>query len=262
MTYDPYEAKEAKDAKDAGNTGAAGAAGDTGHKRDTDRLTTAGEVERALRSERGSKPATPVVPLSESDPATVGGVGHDAGRRPARPTTPPPVAPPAAPPVTPPGTAPATPPEPAHRSAPATARQPEKDLSAAPAHDPVRPVEARDTAKDSAPARETVPGRTPESAPAQTPRLIPQEECDKLNLRLQEALSTFVDGPRRSVEEAADVLEETAKRLTTALNERPRHLRDSWDADGGRNGKPTADTEDLRLALRSYREVTERLLRI
>lgn len=114
----------------------------------------------------------------------------------------------------------------------------------------------------------TAPGRTPEATPAQAPRLIPQDECDKLNLRLQEALSTFIDGPRRSVEEAADVLEDAAKRLTAALAERPRALRDSWDPNG--NGSDTsatgttgnADTEDLRLVLRSYREVTERLLRI
>ncbi|MEV8422589.1 hypothetical protein [Streptomyces niveus] len=108
----------------------------------------------------------------------------------------------------------------------------------------------------------TAPGRAPEATPAQAPRLIPQDECDKLNLRLQEALSTFIDGPRRSVEEAADVLEDAAKRLTAALAERPRALRDSWDAHGAGSDGSAADTEDLRLVLRSYREVTERLLRI
>ncbi|MEU0954122.1 hypothetical protein ABZ353_17535 [Streptomyces niveus] len=256
MTYDPYEAKETKEtkhAKDARDAGATRNGGDDRQERDKDRRTTADKVERALRSERGSKPATPVVPLSESDPAAAG-VGRDTGSRPARPTTPPPVPPP----VTPSAAPPATPP----KAAPATAARPEKDPFAVPVQDPVHEMEARDTRTDSTPARETAPGRTPESAPAQTPRLIPQDECDKLNLRLQEALSTFIDGPRRSVEEAADVLEETAKRLTTALAERPRHLRDSWDAGGGKNGASTADTEDLRLALRSYREVTERLLRI
>lgn len=164
--------------------------------------------EPVLRSERGSKPVTPVVPLSESETA---GAGRDAGTRPARPTAPPP---------TPPLTAPAT---------------------------------------------GTAPGRAPETTPPQAPRLIPQDECDKLNLRLQEALSTFIDGPRRSVEEAADVLEDAAKRLTAALAERPRALRDSWDPNGNGSDKSatgTADTEDLRLVLRSYREVTERLLRI
>lgn len=244
MTYDPYEAKDAKLTKDAGATDATGA---TEQEREKDPRTTAGKEERVLRSERGSKPATPVVPLSESEAAAAAAT-HDAGRRPARPTAPPPVPPPVAPPVTPP------------TAAPATATPPERDPFAGPVQDPVHSVEAQDTG--STPARETAPGRTPESSPAQTPRLIPQDECDKLNLRLQEALSTFIDGPRRSVEEAADVLEETAKRLTAALAERPRRLRDSWDAGGAKNGAPTADTEDLRLALRSYREVTERLLRI
>lgn len=128
-------------------------------------------------------------------------------------------------------------------------------VGARPARPTVRPA-------TSAP---TAPGRAPEATPAQAPRLIPQDECDKLNLRLQEALSTFIDGPRRSVEEAADVLEDAAKRLTAALAERPRALRDSWDANGNGSDKSatgTADTEDLRLVLRSYREVTERLLRI
>ncbi|MEV8287106.1 hypothetical protein [Streptomyces niveus] len=168
---------------------------------------------RAIRSERGSKPVTPVVPLSETESAGAG-AGGDAGTRPARPTAPPPTPPPTA------------------------------------------------SATGTAPARGTAPGRTPEATPEQAPRLIPQDECDKLNLRLQEALSTFIDGPRRSVEEAADVLEDAAKRLTTALAERPRALRDSWDAHGAGSDGSAADTEDLRLVLRSYREVTERLLRI
>ncbi|MFE3592307.1 hypothetical protein ACFXOY_32920 [Streptomyces niveus] len=131
------------------------------------------------------------------------------------------------------------------------------DVGTRPARPTVRPATSA-----PAPARETAPGRTPEATPAQAPRLIPQDECDKLNLRLQEALSTFIDGPRRSVEEAADVLEDAAKRLTAALAERPRSLRDSWDAHGAGSDGPAADTEDLRLVLRSYREVTERLLRI
>ncbi|WP_405678348.1 hypothetical protein OG292_29315 [Streptomyces sp. NBC_01511] len=242
MTYDPYDSNDSQDQR-----------------------AKTGKGEEALRSERGSKPATPVVPLSESDPAATA-VGADAGRRPVRPTTPP-----MTPPMTPPGTAPAT----APKTAPATARDPERDPPAGPVQDPVHPVplvNAPDTRADSAPksprkstpapARETAPGRAPESTPAPTPRLIPQDECDRLNLRLQEALSTFIDGPRRSVEEAAGVLEETAERLATALAERPRALRDSWDAGGDKGGGSAADTEDLRLALRSYREVTERLLRI
>ncbi|MFD5031404.1 hypothetical protein ACFWM0_13460 [Streptomyces sp. NPDC058405] len=123
-------------------------------------------------------------------------------------------------------------------------------------------------------ARATTPGTTAGKASGKAPghatdganpRLFPQDESDKLTLRLQEALNTFVDGPRRSVEEAAGVLEEAAERLTSALAERPRSLRASWDGTSAGDKNRSADgsdTEDLRLALQSYREVTERLLRI
>lgn len=100
-------------------------------------------------------------------------------------------------------------------------------------------------------------------------RLLPQEESDKLAHRLQEALGGFVDGPRRSVEEAAGVLEEATEHITRVLDERRRSMRAGWDGKAGKDGKAGtdasadgSDTEDLRLALRNYREVTERLLKI
>lgn len=83
-------------------------------------------------------------------------------------------------------------------------------------------------------------------------RLLPQDECDKLDLRLRQAVSGFVDGPRDSVEEADHVVEEIAGRFTEALTRRRRTLRMSWQ-DG-------EDTEQLRLALRDYRNLAERLL--
>ncbi|MFJ2647191.1 hypothetical protein ACIO1C_10745 [Streptomyces sp. NPDC087420] len=109
----------------------------------------------------------------------------------------------------------------------------------------------------------TATGKAPTSGKADhtKARFFPQDESDKLNQRLQDALSSFVDGPRRSVEEAAGVLEETAERLSKVLAERPRSLRADWDTSG-QDKDGGKDTEDLRLALQSYREVTERLLRI
>ncbi|MEE1802806.1 hypothetical protein PUR57_29685 [Streptomyces sp. JV176] len=93
-------------------------------------------------------------------------------------------------------------------------------------------------------------------------RLFPSAESDRLSQRLQEALNSFVDGPRRSVEEAAGVLEEAARQLTTALAERPRSLRAGWDGDRDDGAADGSDTEELRLALQSYREMTQRLLRV
>jgi hypothetical protein len=102
---------------------------------------------------------------------------------------------------------------------------------------------------------QSAPGRGAAAVPHG--RLIGEAEGDALGRRLEGALSHFVDEPRRSVEEAADVFEEAARRLVAALADRPRALRAAWDGGEGSAG----DTEALRLALRGYRETTERLLR-
>jgi hypothetical protein len=87
--------------------------------------------------------------------------------------------------------------------------------------------------------------------------LLSREECDKLGLQLQHAVGDFVDEPRAAVEEADHVLEEVAGRFTEAVTQRRRTLRASWQA----TDTTAMDTEQLRLALRDYRELTERLLR-
>ncbi|WP_427922756.1 hypothetical protein [Streptomyces sp. cg40] len=86
--------------------------------------------------------------------------------------------------------------------------------------------------------------------------LLPHDESDKFNLRLQHAVTGFVDEPRSAVEEAAHVLEEVADRLAQAVTKRRESLHGSWESRG------SDDTEQLRLALRDYRELTERLLHI
>ncbi|MFC9628779.1 hypothetical protein ACFTY8_05690 [Streptomyces mirabilis] len=89
--------------------------------------------------------------------------------------------------------------------------------------------------------------------------LLSHDECDKYALRMQHAVGGFVDGPRASVEEADHVLEELTTEFTDAMTRRRRDLRTTWQAAGESD---TADTEKLRLALRDYREVTERLLHL
>ncbi|NEB79121.1 hypothetical protein G3I40_28455 [Streptomyces sp. SID14478] len=87
------------------------------------------------------------------------------------------------------------------------------------------------------------------------PELLPQGDHDKLTTRLQQALSTFVESPRQAVEQADTALGEATTQLTEALTERRRMLRTVWQ------GKDTeAQTEELRLALRQYRETVERIL--
>jgi len=88
--------------------------------------------------------------------------------------------------------------------------------------------------------------------------VLPTSEHDKLNQRLRYAVSSFVDAPRGSVEEADALLEEVSARLVDLLTERRHTLRAAWHE--GAAG--TEETEELRLAMRGYRNVLERLLNV
>ncbi|MFJ2903329.1 hypothetical protein [Streptomyces sp. NPDC087212] len=88
--------------------------------------------------------------------------------------------------------------------------------------------------------------------------LFPQAESDTFGRQLQDAVAGFVDEPRASVAEADQLLAEIAGRFTEAVTERRRTLRTSWHDGGDDTG--AADTEQLRLALRDYRELADRLL--
>ncbi|MFB6845138.1 hypothetical protein ACFCXS_09800 [Streptomyces sp. NPDC056373] len=94
--------------------------------------------------------------------------------------------------------------------------------------------------------------------------LLAHEECDKLGSQLQHAVAGFVDGPRAAVEEADHVLEEIAARFTEAVTQHRRTLRHSWQSvEGGESrSASSADTEQLRLALKDYRELAEKLLHV
>ncbi|MET7936952.1 hypothetical protein [Streptomyces sp. NPDC005322] len=88
--------------------------------------------------------------------------------------------------------------------------------------------------------------------------VLPTSEHDKLTQRLRHAVSGFVDSPRGSVEEADIILDEITTRLTDLLSERRRTLRAAWHDDA----TAASETEELRLAMRGYRNVLERLLSI
>ena len=97
-----------------------------------------------------------------------------------------------------------------------------------------------------------------EGAAAPKPAATAADEIDRLNRRLERAIGGFVDDPRRAVREADAVLDETTARLTRLLDEQRHALRESWHGDhGSRSG-----TEELRVALTGYRDITRQLLRI
>ncbi|MEU9215264.1 hypothetical protein AB0D47_01830 [Streptomyces sp. NPDC048376] len=122
-------------------------------------------------------------------------------------------------------------------------------------------------APPAAAAPAAAPAHASASAPASAPAsaagpLLPSGETDRLGQRLHHAVAGFVDAPRASVEEADRVLEEIAARFTDAVAHRRSTLRTSWEEAGPDSGAPSTDTEQLRLALRDYRELADRLMRL
>lgn len=121
-----------------------------------------------------------------------------------------------------------------------------------PATAPAAP--ASPAANPSARSAETeAPGvRTTKGGP------VAADEIDRLSRRMERAVGGFVDDPRRAVREADAVLDEAARRLVRVLEERRSTLRGSWHGD---NGAKTG-TEELRVALTKYRDMTRELLNV
>ncbi|MEU9173894.1 hypothetical protein AB0D34_40065 [Streptomyces sp. NPDC048420] len=103
-------------------------------------------------------------------------------------------------------------------------------------------------------------GQTPGPAGRRSPSpepLLPSDEQDKIVQRLRHALNTFADTPLEALEEAESAYDAAIAQLVNALAERRRLLRAGWqDRD------PGTQSEELRLALRQYREITQRLLHL
>ncbi|MFJ7330631.1 hypothetical protein ACIQVN_30835 [Streptomyces cyaneofuscatus] len=87
--------------------------------------------------------------------------------------------------------------------------------------------------------------------------LFSADERDKFDARIHQAVAGFVENPRQAVQEADAAFDEVVAGLTKALADRSRLLR--ADRDGERSD---AETEDLRIALQQYRDLTERLVRL
>ncbi|MFJ6615040.1 hypothetical protein ACIQPT_32745 [Streptomyces sp. NPDC091289] len=89
--------------------------------------------------------------------------------------------------------------------------------------------------------------------------LFAPEEQEAFTVRIQQAVTVFVEDPHRAVREADATFDEVVAGLGAALEERGRRLR----AGKGESGPATgAETEDLRIALQHYRDLTERLVRL
>lgn len=86
--------------------------------------------------------------------------------------------------------------------------------------------------------------------------LLPSDERDKVVTRLGLAINHFADAPRQALEEAEGAFDEAVAQLVNALAERRAALHAGWQ-----DHDPETQADELRLALRQYREITQRLLR-
>jgi len=84
--------------------------------------------------------------------------------------------------------------------------------------------------------------------------LFPGTEAQTFQSRWGEIQASFVDEPRRSVEQADSLVAEVMQRLAQVFADERSRLEGQWD-----RGEDT-DTEALRQALRRYRSFFDRLL--
>ncbi|MEU8801983.1 hypothetical protein [Spirillospora sp. NPDC048819] len=107
---------------------------------------------------------------------------------------------------------------------------------------PVMDAPEPDTAPDPIPAATTTPAR-----------LLDPAESERFRERWREVQSAFVDDPGLSVRKADDLASEAVDALGRAIAEHRRALSD------GLKDREHADTERLRLALRGYRDLLDRI---
>nr|WP_055502933.1 hypothetical protein [Nonomuraea pusilla] len=94
------------------------------------------------------------------------------------------------------------------------------------------------------------------SGPAHAgPVALFDQDPGHVRTRWREVQSSFVDDPGDAVRRADGLVGEVVDAITKALAGRRSALRERWEGSGG-----ARDTEQLRLALREYRTVLERLL--
>jgi hypothetical protein len=89
-----------------------------------------------------------------------------------------------------------------------------------------------------------------------TEALFAEDELSRLRSRWDDVQAGFVDDPRECVQKADGLVSDVVDQLTAGFSEARSQLESQW-ARG-----EEASTEDLRLALKRYREFFERMLAI
>ncbi|MGA3256314.1 MAG: hypothetical protein ABSD32_19835 [Mycobacterium sp.] len=94
------------------------------------------------------------------------------------------------------------------------------------------------------------------TGPSTEKSLFAEDELSGLRSRWDDVQSGFVDDPRECVHKADGLVSDVVDQLTTGFSEARSRLEAQW-ARGEQ-----ASTEDLRLALKRYREFFQRLLAV
>jgi hypothetical protein len=94
-----------------------------------------------------------------------------------------------------------------------------------------------------------------DAAGRETP-LLAEGAVNELRTRWNEIQASFVDEPRRAVEQADGLVADAIKRLAESFAQERARLEGQWDRGGD------VSTEDLRQALQRYRSFFSRLLSV
>ncbi|MFI1360786.1 hypothetical protein ACH4TV_45540 [Streptomyces sp. NPDC020898] len=104
-------------------------------------------------------------------------------------------------------------------------------------------------------------GRAPRRSTGPEP-LVGAAERDEIVGRLGRAINHFAETPREALEEAEGAYDDAVAHLVNALAERRTLLRAGWQGLPGQDQGSGTQADELRLALRQYREITQRLLHL
>jgi hypothetical protein len=118
---------------------------------------------------------------------------------------------------------------------------------------PMQTREAPDQTYETSAESHAAPVDTAESSDAM---LFADSELTAMRSRWVEVQSAFVDDPRDCVQKADSLVADVVDKLTTSFSGARAHLEEQWSRG------EEASTEDLRIALKRYREFFERLLAV
>jgi len=103
-------------------------------------------------------------------------------------------------------------------------------------------------------SRRPVPDAPADTGPTEEPALFEAGELDKLNRRWSDIQASFVDEPRRAVEQANALVSDVITEIADTFGKQRSRLEAQWDRGG------EVSTEDLRQTFQRYRSFFSRLL--